>query len=673
VDLRAFQTSFVFHLDGEPGRLGDGFTFAVAGATPPVPGTAGGGLGYQGITDSVAIKFDLVENAGEGTESVGVFTGGAEPTTPADRPPDRLSLHLNSGRVFEVEMRYSGGTLFVDLADAGGGVHFTRTYAVDIPAALGGPTALVGFTAGTGELFAPIDVLSWTYTPTTDAAGNAAPAIVDRPRADTWYVAGTSTQLRVEAFDDGPAGDLRYTWEVLSVPQGAGPVGFSANGDNAARTTTATFTRTGRYRFRVAVTDAQGNWTRSDPFWVEVDPVPGSYVISPSAPEVLNGTALDVQVQTLDQFGDAWVGRGRGYGFEVVGPGYYEGLSGDYYAPVTGTGPVTFRHIDGTATGSATVTVVDLPPTTVAGFSAGFDQKSRSTIAGSAIRTYPWVWLTQGTPNQAGASFHATRLDVTAFETKFRVRLGWPSTAGAGTGMAFVVQGVSPTAVGAAGAGLGYQGIDRSVAVTLDAAANAIGLGVNGAAPTGLVSLAGTGVDLRSGDYLEGDVVYDGTSLRVNLTDVDTGATATATWAVDIPAAVGGGTAFVGFTGATGDTVDRYAVQYLEAWCFRTVPVGVPDQPPAFLRPPRLVPGAWYSTSAAYRQARAADDGGPFNLRTRWELVSAPPGAKPYFYPAEDDPVRFDKVGDYLFRVTATDVAGQSAVAYVPYTVESVS
>ena len=82
VDLRAFRTSFVFRLDGEPGRLGDGLTLALAG-TPAAPGTAGRGLGYQGLTDSVAIKFDLVDNAGEGADSVGLFTGGADPTTPA--------------------------------------------------------------------------------------------------------------------------------------------------------------------------------------------------------------------------------------------------------------------------------------------------------------------------------------------------------------------------------------------------------------------------------------------------------------------------------------------------------------------------------------------------------------------------------------------------------------
>src|SRR6476620_6203292 len=105
VHVQAFQTSFVFRLEGEPGRLGDGFTFALSGAKPAGPGAAGGGLGYQGITDSVAVKFDLVDNAGEGTDSIGVFTGGADPTTPAV-PLDGAPVHLHAGHPPPADVAY---------------------------------------------------------------------------------------------------------------------------------------------------------------------------------------------------------------------------------------------------------------------------------------------------------------------------------------------------------------------------------------------------------------------------------------------------------------------------------------------------------------------------------------------------------------------------------------
>jgi hypothetical protein len=72
---------------------------------------------------------------------------------------------------------------------------------------------------------------------------------------------------------------------------------------------------------------------------------------------------------------------------------------------------------------------------------------------------------------------------------------------------------------------------------------------------------------------------------------------------------------------------------------------------------------------------RAADDGGPFNLRTRWELVSGPPGAAPRFEPSPSpgNYAKFDMPGTYLFRVTVTDSQGQSAVDYATYVVESAS
>jgi hypothetical protein len=42
---------------------------------------------------------------------------------------------------------------------------FTRSYTVDIPAAVGGPTAYAGFTAATGGNTSRQEILNWTYTP----------------------------------------------------------------------------------------------------------------------------------------------------------------------------------------------------------------------------------------------------------------------------------------------------------------------------------------------------------------------------------------------------------------------------------------------------------------------------------------------------------------------------
>jgi hypothetical protein len=179
-----------------------------------------------------------------------------------------------------------------------------------------------------------------------------------------------------------------------------------------------------------------------------------------------------------------------------------------------------------------------------------------------------------------------------------------------------------------------------------------------------------TGIDLRSGHHLRADLFYDGTVLAVTLTDTATGATAAVSFDVDIPAIVGGSTAFAGFTGSTGATVDRFASLNVTGWRFQMVPTGTPNELPAIARPARLVPQASYATEIANFQLRVEDDGGPFNLRYRWELLSAPAGASVIFDPAGQGTARFDLPGVYEFRVTVTDAQGQSATGEAIYQVE---
>ncbi|HEX3150070.1 MAG TPA: hypothetical protein VHR66_18480 [Gemmataceae bacterium] len=99
VHVGAFETSFVFRVEGEPGRLGDGFTFAFNGDRNHLwmPGTAGAGVGYQGLTDSVAIKFDLVDNAGEGGHSVS--SSSRSPASAATSPRPKRCIARRTTRI----------------------------------------------------------------------------------------------------------------------------------------------------------------------------------------------------------------------------------------------------------------------------------------------------------------------------------------------------------------------------------------------------------------------------------------------------------------------------------------------------------------------------------------------------------------------------------------------
>jgi len=125
------------------------------------PGTT---TGTGGIPKSIAVKFDFYNNAGEGAHSTGLYTNGASPTVPST-DMTASGVNLLSGDVMNVHMTYDGTTLTWTITDPTSGKTFTTSVAVNIPSIVGGNTAWVGFTAGTGGLTATQDILFWTYTP----------------------------------------------------------------------------------------------------------------------------------------------------------------------------------------------------------------------------------------------------------------------------------------------------------------------------------------------------------------------------------------------------------------------------------------------------------------------------------------------------------------------------
>src|SRR5262249_31004463 len=86
--IGTFSTQFTFQITPGSNPTADGFTFTIQGVGPTALGPSGGGLGYgpdntggaPGIVNSVAIKFDLYSNQGEGVDSTGLYTNGAAPT-----------------------------------------------------------------------------------------------------------------------------------------------------------------------------------------------------------------------------------------------------------------------------------------------------------------------------------------------------------------------------------------------------------------------------------------------------------------------------------------------------------------------------------------------------------------------------------------------------------------
>jgi hypothetical protein len=96
-------------------------------------------------------------------DSTGVYTNGVSPTTPAVNMT-RSGVDLHSGNVFKVHMTYDGTTLTMTITDTTNAAKtFTTSRPINIPSIVGGNTALVGFTGGTGGLTAVQGILTWTY------------------------------------------------------------------------------------------------------------------------------------------------------------------------------------------------------------------------------------------------------------------------------------------------------------------------------------------------------------------------------------------------------------------------------------------------------------------------------------------------------------------------------
>src|SRR5437667_3182446 len=155
------------------------------------------------MSKSVAVKFDLYSNSGEGSDSTGLYAGGASPTTPAiDMTSSGVNLH--SGDVFNAHMSYDGTTLTMSITDASNPSQtFSTSWTINIPTTVGGNTALVGFTGGTGGLTAVQEILTWTYSTGSNTNPPTAPTNVTATAGNgqvalSWSASNGATSYNVK-------------------------------------------------------------------------------------------------------------------------------------------------------------------------------------------------------------------------------------------------------------------------------------------------------------------------------------------------------------------------------------------------------------------------------------------------------------------------------------------
>lgn len=180
---------------------------------------------------------------------------------------------------------------------------------------------------------------------------NQAPTVATPAKGTPSPVLGKTTTLSVLGADDGGEANLRYTWAST----GPAAVQFSANGTNAAKNVTATFSKAGVYSFVVTITDAAG-LAISSSVNVTVQQTLTSIVVSPGTATVSAGRTLAFLARALDQFGDN-LAQQPVFTWSVTGRGTIS-KSGVYSAPRRAGGPFTITASAGGIKGIATVTVV---------------------------------------------------------------------------------------------------------------------------------------------------------------------------------------------------------------------------------------------------------------------------------------------------------------------------
>lgn len=162
VDIDAFKATFTYQdLTGSSSADGLAFVLQNSSAGPSALGQDAGGLGFSGITPSVALAFNLYSGEGVGmafeTNSLSYIFGGNSAyisTSP---------VSFNSGDPINVTMIYLGGIVSVTLTDQNTLQSYTTSYTANLPGLLGGHTAYVGFTGGTGAITSQQQVSNFSF------------------------------------------------------------------------------------------------------------------------------------------------------------------------------------------------------------------------------------------------------------------------------------------------------------------------------------------------------------------------------------------------------------------------------------------------------------------------------------------------------------------------------
>jgi hypothetical protein len=497
------------------------------------------------------------------------------------------------------------------------------------------------------------------------------PPTVATPAAATPSpAAGTSTALSVLGAYNGGESNLTYTWAATTLPSGAAAPVFSANGTNAAKNTTATFSQAGTYSFTVTITNPGGQTVTSG-VSVTVNPTFTSIALSPSGATVAPGGQKQFTATAEDQFGAALAAQpaftwsvyplagGGGIG-SINASGLFTAGSAQL------TGAVTVAS--GAVSASAVVGVSTLPAP-VAWYP--FAEGSGTTLHDASGNGFNGTLSSSGATWGAGGAPPGSGGDLTF--SSGSVNLGSPAGLNV-TGDITLSAWIDPKSSSGSYqdiVGRGYtESPDAETMLRINSgdyqvvAWNGTNYEASAAVPAG---------DLNTWVQLVG--IYNGTAWLLYRDGVLLTSTASTVGALSVAANWMIGSSGIStdaryFNGSIGD-VRIYNVALSAA---QVATLYDSYFPPTIATPAAASPATVAATSTAL-SALGASVAGASSLTYTWAATTLPAGATPpTFLPngsnaAASTTASFTKAGPYVLTVTITDALGRTVTSSVPVTV----
>ncbi len=601
------------------------YTWATTG-TPPAAvtfsanGTNAAKSSTATFTKAGSYTFQVtIKDAGNLTTTSNVTVTVNQTVTTVTVTPATVSVATNATQQFTAAVKDQFGTAISSptvtwsIVTGGGSVNASGLYTA--PATAG--SASVKATSGSANGTAAVTI----------TASNAAPTVATPAGASPSTVTGTTTALSVLGADDGGEANLVYTWATTGTPPAA--VTFSANGTNASKSTTATFTKAGSYTFQVTIKDA-GNLTTTSSVTVTVSQTATTVTLSPTSASVVSLHTQQFAATVNDQFGTAIASPSVTW--SIVTGGGTVSASGLYTAPAA-AGSASVKATSGSASGTAAVTITNSAPSVATAAAASPSTVTGTTTALSVLgaddggeANLVYTWATTGTP-PAAVTFSANGTNAAKSSTATFTK------AGSYTFQVTIKDGANST-------------VTSSVTVTVNQTATTVTLSPTSAS------------------------VAANATQQFTATVKDQFATAITSPSVTWSVLTGSGTISASGLYTAPATAGSATVKAVSGPASATaaVTITISNAAPTVATAAHATPSPVTGTTTVLA-ALGADDGGEANLTYTWATTGTPPAAVTFSAngtnAAKSSTATFTKAGSYTFQVTIKDAGNLTVTSNV--------